>query len=100
MDSISSAFPTITICEQLKFTASKKCFSYHKILSISSGSKPKTADILVFVLPLLSIMNDIYRINFSASSKLRTPEHRYAETSPKLCPSATSGSGQPYFSTL
>ena len=49
-------------------------------------------------MPLLSIMKDaLYRINFSASSKLKTPEHKYAETSPKLCPIATLGSGQPLF---
>ena len=65
------------------------------MLSLSS---PNTADILVLVSPLPSIIKvALYFINWSASSRLRLPAHKKADTSPRLCPAATLGVGQPCF---
>ena len=63
-----------------------------------SPSKPRTADILVLVSPLLSTIKVALNfINLSASFKLKPPAHKKAETSPRLCPAATFGSGQLWF---
>ena len=94
--SISSVLPAITVCSgEFKFTASKNlAFLSANIFLMLSLSRPSTADILVLVSPLLSIMKVARNfINLNASFTLKPPAHKNADTSPRLCPAATFGIG-------